>query len=85
MKSIYVLTQRTMNGTVTIGTDVAAFTTPELALKAKEATITAQEKSNKTNLIPLGVFFDDIKEIPIYETEQEVPILKELNEDAEYE
>ena len=75
MKTLYILKQNLMNGTVTMKTMVSAFTDKEVAEKAKKAVIMA----NTNNLIGFNMYCEDIEEIQVYENENEVPILnKEL-------
>jgi hypothetical protein len=75
MKTLYILKQNLMNGTVTMKTMVSAFTDKEVAEKAKKAVIMA----NANNLIGFNMYCEDIEEIQVYENENEVPILnKEL-------
>lgn len=75
MKTLYILKQNMMNGTVTMRTVVSAFTDKDVAEKAKKAVILA----NSNNLIGFTMYCEDIEEIQLYENENEVPILnKEL-------
>ena len=71
MKKIYTFNQRLMNGTVTMQSQVAAFTSRELAEKTKQAVIMA----NFNNDTPFSCLCDDIVETDVWETEDEVPIL----------
>lgn len=69
MKTIYTLTTRLMNGTVTIQQSSSSFTTRELAEKANAAV----DDANK-DAAPFTVW-SSIEESELYETENEVPIL----------
>lgn len=71
-EKIYVLECRFMNGSVTIENGLAAFTDIGIAKKAEEAV----KKANSDNAW-LKVL-TNISEIPIYHTENEVPILKQV-------
>lgn len=71
MKKIYTFNQRLMNGTVTLSCRVAAFSTKELAMKAKVAVIDANNDDD-----PLKMVCDVIEETVVYESEEEVPILR---------
>lgn len=69
MKTYYTVITQFMNGTVTMHTDVASFTTKELAEKTKEAII----KANENNMFPAMSYIEETK---VYESEEEeVPIL----------
>ena len=71
MKKIFTFNQRLMNGTVTMQSQVAAFTSRELAEKTKQAVIEANFNTDS----PFTCNCDDIVETDVYETENEVPIL----------
>ena len=75
MKKIFTFNQRMMNGTVTMQSQVAAFTSRELAEKTKFAVAMA----NIDHDGPFTCHCDDIVETDVYETEDEVPILKEIS------
>lgn len=75
MKKIFTFNQRMMNGTVTMQSQVAAFTSRELAEKTKFAVAMA----NIDHDGPFTCHCDDIVETDVYETEGEVPILKEIS------
>ena len=68
MQKIYTLNCRFMNGTVTMMTDTASFTTRELAEETEEAV----KKANEGSEFPC---ITDIKETFIYEFREDVPIL----------
>ena len=70
MKTIYTFNQMLMNGTVTMSCRVAAFSTKELALKAKEAVVKANKGDDMLKMV-----CDKIEETIVYESEEEVPIL----------
>ena len=73
MKKIFIYEQNLMNGTVTMSTEVAAFTSREVA----EQTRKAIRKSNAgRNLDGLRVSYSDIKEINVYESLDEVPFFQ---------
>ena len=74
MKTVYTLTVSWLNGTVTMGSETSVYANSELAEKAKAAV----EKANE------GSFFDvicNINETNLYESEDEVPILRNLKND----
>lgn len=71
-EKIYVLECRFMNGSVTMENGLAAFTDIGIAKKTEEAI----KKANSDNAW-LKVQ-TNISEIPIYHTENEVPILKQV-------
>lgn len=80
MKTYYTVITQFMNGTVTMHTDVASFTSKELAEKTKKAIELVNSKSEC--VFPSMSY---IKETNVYESEEEVPILnnpiyKELSE-----
>lgn len=60
-----------MNGTVTMNTMVDAFVTRELA----EESLTAVKEANKDSMV--SVEYDDIEEIDLFETRDDVPILNQ--------
>ena len=66
MKTIYTLTIRVMNGTVTMSVITDCFTSKELAEKTEEAV----KKKNKEHVIT------SIDTTNLYESEDEIPILK---------
>lgn len=68
MKTYYTVITQFMNGTVTMHTDVASFTTKELAEKTKEAI----EKANVNAMFPPVSYIEETK---VYESEDKVPIL----------
>lgn len=70
MKKLYGFSQNLMNGTVTLRTEVALFTSEELAKKAKEAVIEVSKDVDFPRLM-----YGEIKETVVYESEDEVPIL----------
>jgi hypothetical protein len=74
MKKIFTFNQRLMNGTVTMQSQVACFTSRELAEKVKQAVLEANyyncEEMNGTYCL-----CDEIVETDVYESEQAVPIL----------
>lgn len=75
MKKIFTFNQRLMNGTVAMQLQVACFSSRELAEKAKQAVLEA----NGNNLVEMHGMYcycDDIVETKVYESENEVPILK---------
>lgn len=74
MKKIYTLTTSLMNGTVTMQHLTSSFATRELAEKA----MAAVEEANK-NVAPFTVW-NNITESELFETESEVPILNQNNE-----
>ena len=69
MKRIFVFNTYLMNGTVTMQTDVIAATTRELAQKIRATCIEESKKGQSF----FHVLHSDVKEIPVYETEDEVP------------
>ena len=71
MRKIFTFNQLLMNGTITMKSQVAAFSSRELAEKAKQAVIDA----NAGYEGPSTCFCDDIVETNVWETEDEVPIL----------
>ena len=72
MRKIFTLTTSVLNGTVTVSTSTCGFLSRELAEKALEAV----EMANKGITSSLRVV-NEISEIDVYENEEEVPILKE--------
>lgn len=71
MKTLYTVVTQFMNGTVTMTTDIANFTSKELAEKTRDAII----KINENAKFPA---YSRVEETRIYESEDEVPILKNL-------
>lgn len=71
MKTYYTVITQFMNGTVTMHTDVASFTSLELASKTKEAII----KANEGNKFPAMPYIEETK---VYESEDEIPILNKI-------
>lgn len=67
MKTIYTLTIRVMNGTVTMSVITDCFTSRELAEKTEEAV----KKKNKEHVV-----ITSIDTTNLYESEDEIPILK---------
>lgn len=74
VKKVYILTQSVLNGTVTMNVYRSVFATKELAEKAKEAVI----ESNKSTKITSLQVLVDIQESDLYESEEDVPILNEM-------
>ena len=74
MRKIFTLTTSVLNGTVTVSTSTCGFLSRELAEKALEAV----EMANKGITSSLRVV-NKISEIDVYEKEEEVPILRETN------
>jgi len=68
MQKIYTLNTHFMNGTVTMMTDTASFSTRELAEETAEAVKKANEGCDFSCI-------NEIKETVIYESREEVPIL----------
>lgn len=60
----------TMNGTVVLRTEPAAFATEELANKTRNAVIEADK-----DMAPLSCVCSEVKKVEVYESESEVPIL----------
>ena len=70
MKKVYSFTQSVMNGTVTMETSVALFTTRELA----EQTLADIKADNaQLDLVGMRVRYGKVKEIEVYESKDEVP------------
>ena len=70
MKKVYSFTQSLMNGTVTMETSVALFTTRELA----EQTLADIKADNaKRDLGGFRVCYSKIQETDVYETKDEIP------------
>ena len=70
MKKVYSFTQSVMNGTVTMETSVALFTTRELA----EQTLADIKADNaKRDLGGFRVCYSKIQETDLYETKDEIP------------
>ena len=70
MKKVYSFTQSLMNGTVTMETSVALFTTRELA----EQTLADVKADNaKRDLGGFRVCYSKIQETDLYETKDEIP------------
>ena len=70
MKKVYSFTQSVMNGTVTMETSVALFTTRELA----EQTLADIKADNaKRDLGGFRVCYSKIQETDLYETKEEIP------------
>ena len=74
MKKIFTFNQRLMNGTVTMQSQVACFTSRELAEKVKQAVLEANNY-NCEEMHGMYCLCDEIVETDVYESEQEVPIL----------
>ena len=60
----------TMNGTVVLRTEPAAFATEELANKTRNAVIEANK-----GMAPFSCACSEVKKVEVYESESEVPIL----------
>ena len=71
MKKVFIFNQSVMNGTVTIGTGTALFSSRDLAEKTREAVM----EVNKEPSGPFAMYCGEIMEAEIFETEEEVPIL----------
>ena len=70
MKKVYSFTQSVMNGTVTMKTNVALFTTRELA----EQTLADIKADNaKRDIGGFRVCYSKIQETDLYETKEEIP------------
>ena len=70
MKKVYSFTQSLMNGTVTMETSVALFTTRELA----EQTLADIKADNaKRDLGGFRVCYSKIQETDVYENKDEIP------------
>lgn len=70
MKKVYSFTQSVMNGTVTMETSMALFTTRELA----EQTLADIKADNaKRDLGGLRVRYGKIQETDMYENKEEIP------------
>lgn len=74
MKKIFTFNQRLMNGTVTMQSQVACFTSRELAEKVKQAVLEVNHY-NCEEMHGMYCLCDEIVEADVYESEQEVPIL----------
>lgn len=74
MKKVFTFKQAIMNGTVTMQTIVCSFMTKELAEKTRQAVIEA----NKNIKFPKSYCYE-VEETDVYESEDEVPILRETN------
>lgn len=72
MRKVFLLVGTVYNGTVTLATTYSVFTSAEVAKKAKEKLT----EINDNNDIVYR-----IKEIEMYETEQDVPVLNITDED----
>lgn len=70
MKELYTLTTRYMNGTVTMSINTDNFATEELAKKVKKVL----DEQNSGHVIT------KLSKTMLYENEDEVPILKSLND-----
>ena len=70
MKYVYIFNQMTMNGTVVLRTEPAAFATEELANKTRNAVIEANK-----GMAPFSCACSEVKKVEVYESESEVPIL----------
>ena len=75
MRKIFTFNQMLMNGTVTMKSQVAAFSSRKLAEKTKQAVIEANFNTD----CPFTCYCDDIVETDVYEAEDEVPILNKEN------
>lgn len=71
MRKVFLLVGTVYNGTVTLATTYSVFTSAEVAKKTKEKLI---ELNN-------GDVVYRIKEVELYETEQDVPVLNITDED----
>ena len=70
MKKVYSFTQSVMNGTVTMKTNVALFTTRELA----EQTLADIKADNaKRDIGGFRVCYGKIQETDVYENKEEIP------------
>lgn len=70
MKTLYIYNQMTLNGTVVLSAEPAAFATEELANKTRNAVIEANK-----DMAPLSCVCSEVKKVEVYESESEVPIL----------
>jgi len=76
MKRVYLFTQSTMNGMVTMRTDPVVCTTEELAAKVRDAVIEAnKDTADNNNPIKLSCHCSEVVQGVLYESEDEVPIL----------
>lgn len=71
METIYILTSRMMNGTVTMYTHSAAFATKKLAEKTMEK---LKELNNNGRDFPINY---SIQECDFYKEEDEIPVLND--------
>lgn len=71
MRKVFLLVGTVYNGTVTLATTYSVFTSAEVAKKTKE---------KLTELNNIDVVYR-IKEVEMYETEQDVPVLNITDED----
>ena len=70
MKKVYSFTQSVMNGTVTAETQVAAFTSRELAEQVRED---VRRDNAQRDLGGMRVRYSEVKEVEVYESKDEVP------------
>ena len=75
MKKIFTFNTRMLNGTVTMGIHTDAFSTRELAEKARVAVVKANIEMAVLNG-GMEALCDEVEEVAVYDTEDEVPILK---------
>lgn len=73
MKKIFIYRQSLMNGTVTASTEVTAFTDRELAEKTRRA---IRRSNSQRDLDGMRVWYSDIEEINVYESEDEIPFFQ---------
>lgn len=69
MKKIFIFENSLMNGTVTCNTEIAAFTSRELAEDTRQAI-------RATNCMVAGgyrVYIGEVEEINVYESKDEIP------------
>ena len=72
MKKIYIFKTKVMNGTVTVNSEVAAFTDRELAEQTRLDIINANQ-ARESELEPLMAYCTGIEECVVYETKAEIP------------
>ena len=76
MKKIFVFENSLMNGTVTCNTEIAAFTSRDLAEDARQAIRAA-------NCMIVGgyrMYLGEVEEINVYESKEEIPFFKKQRE-----
>ena len=77
MQKIFIYQQSMMNGTVTMSTEIGAFTSRELAEQTREA---VRESNKDADLGGFRIYYGEVKEICVYDSIDEIPFFQDHKE-----